>query len=80
MAFLGIRIGNDEVPLRDAAIRDPHLAAAQDVVVAVAFRLRLDPLDVTPRVRLGHAIGREQELFRQRREPFLFFARRFPPR
>ena len=75
---VGLREQQDDA--RAPAVRDPHLLAADHVVVAVADRRRPDRLDVGARVRLGHREGRAHLAGREpRQEPLLLLLRAVVP-
>ena len=61
--------GEDDDPRRVARVRDEHLRAVEDVLVAVADGGRLDPGDVGAGVRLGQRERAEDRLLEQRRQP-----------
>jgi hypothetical protein len=60
--------GEDDEPRRMARVRDEHLRAVQDVLVAAADGRRLDPRDVRPGVRLREGEGTEDRLLDERDE------------
>ena len=68
-AFVGRR--EDDDPGRVPRVRDEHLRAVDDVLVAVALSSRLDARDVGAGVRLGERERAEERLFEQRRQPLL---------
>src|SRR5664280_255452 len=66
-----VRVGEKEVPVRDAGIRDPHLLAVDHVVVADPLRKGPDADHVGAGPRLGHAVSGEEGLARQPAEELL---------
>ncbi len=57
---LRVRLGEDCVQLGDARVRDPHLAAGEDVSIAVSNGSRLHRGNVAAGVGLGEAVARLQ--------------------
>ncbi len=66
VAGVGIGLGEHEVEVADARVRDPQLLAGQHVGVAVAHRSGTHPRHVAPRVGLRQAVRR---LALPRRDP-----------
>jgi hypothetical protein len=61
-AEAGVDGGDDDVDVGDAAVGDEDLGAVEDPLVAVAFRGRLQALDVRARLRLGNRVRAELDL------------------
>ncbi len=69
VSFRGVGVGENEVPIGDAAVGNPHLAAVEHVIVAVAGRRGLNGPDVATSSGLGDTVGSQMELARERAQP-----------
>ena len=69
MSLRAIGRREDDRPGRMTCIRDEHLRPVQDVVVADAFRRRLDAGGVRAGIGLGKGEGAENGLVEERRQP-----------
>ena len=58
----GVRLGEHEVPVGDAAVGDPHLVAVEHPRVALLHRRGLRRAHIRARTGLGHAVGGLQRL------------------
>src|SRR6266487_949978 len=70
LRWVGVR--EHERELGDGAVRDTHLAAVQDPVVAVALRGRLEPCRVAADRGLGETEAPDHLALAEAREPSAF--------